>query len=299
VMIERAPQRHETPLITGLPGNAGTLFGHVPFGYDHNLSGHELFSFDTLTELARDYDRDYFLSGGAPTPGTRFYSVTMHGDTPYDAIGRLDAGNQRILLKRPENYDPRYRDLMHALFDQSIAIRGGLRKDEHVVRLDSSILISSAATITPFHFDPEISLFFQIEGDKVYHLYEPVVLSEPELENFYWMGIVNIGQVDLHGREARREHVFHLHPGMGMHQPQNSPHWVETGASRSISYVFSFETNVSRAMGRTRAFNHYMRRAGLTPAEPGLHPAADSMKASAMQALIPLRKGVARMLGKG
>jgi hypothetical protein len=267
-------------------------FNRVPFAYEHNLSGLDLFDFDALCALARRYDRDYFVAAGAQTPGTRFYSVKYGVDTPYEALQRLDGGTQRILLKRPENYDPRYRELMQALFAQVLRLRGGLGKDERVVRLDSSILISSAATITPFHFDPEVSFFFQIEGDKVYHLYAPSALSEPELECFYWMGIVNIGQVDLESRDARDEHVFHLRAGKGMHQPQNSPHWVETGSSRSISYVFSFETNLSRALGRTRAFNYYMRRIGFAPAPPHRRPAVDAAKAGAMQAVIPLRRGI-------
>jgi hypothetical protein len=164
--------------------------------------------------------------------------------------------------------------------------------------LDSSILISSAATITPFHFDPEVSFFFQIEGDKVYHLYSSGALSEAELEQFYWMGIVNIGQVDLSGRNPANEHVFRLSPGMGMHQPQNSPHWVETASTRTISYVFSFETNVSRALGRTRAFNYYMRKAGLTPAPPGSRPGVDTIKAAVMKVAIPLRQAAGRIVAR-
>jgi hypothetical protein len=280
---------------SGLPENHRTLFDRVPFGYEHNLSGLALFDFDTLCELARQYGADYMVADGAPQPSTRFYSVPYGMLTPHEALLRLDAGNRRVLLKRPENYDARYRHLMLGLFDQVLQMRGGLAKDERVVRLESSILISSAATITPFHFDPEVSFFFQIEGDKIYHLYAPVALREPELEQFYWMGIVNIGQVELQGRDSKDEHVFHLRAGMGMHQPQNSPHWVETGSQRSISYVFSFETNRSRALGRTRAFNYYMRKAGLNPSAPGSRPGLDGVKSRVMETVIPLRKAVGRV----
>ena len=178
---------------TEVPKNAAALFNRTPYGFDHTLSNLDLFEFDALCALARKYDHDFFVAGGASSPGEDFYSVRSGMHTPFDALQRLDLERQRVLLKRPEQYDVRYRDLMHALFEQIVQLRGGLC-GERVVRLASSILISSAATTTPFHFDPEMTFFFQIEGEKSYHLYPPMVLSEPELEDFYWMGIVKSGR---------------------------------------------------------------------------------------------------------
>jgi hypothetical protein len=154
-------------------------FDRLPFGYEHDLSGLDLLGFASVRALAEKYDREYFVASGAPTPATKFYSVSQGAYSPLEALDRLDTVNQRVLLKRPEIYDDRFADLLQALFKQVVALRGGLR-GERVVRLASSILVSSAAAITPFHFDPEISFFFQIEGEKIYHLYDPLVLTEPE-----------------------------------------------------------------------------------------------------------------------
>lgn len=272
-------------------------FDRRPFEYEHNLSGLDLFSYDSLRSLTARYDRDFFVSASAPTPGTHFYSVPYGDHSPLEAYDRLDSVNLRILLKRPEQYDARFRDLLLTLFKQVVDIRSSLR-GERIVRLASSILISSASAITPFHFDPEISFFFQIQGEKVYHLYSPAVLTEPEMERFYNMGIVNIGQVPLDGRDPRCEHVFELAEGKGMHQPQNCPHWVETRVSRSVSYVFSFETDAMRAIGRTRAFNHYMRQIGLRPAGLGMHPLCDAGKSRTMQVVVPLRAGIGNAVRK-
>jgi hypothetical protein len=287
------------PRLLDVPADAREKFARVPFGFGHNLTGLALFDFDQLCDLARAYERDFFVAEGAQSAGTPFYSVGYGKRTPYEALQRLDSEQHRILLKRPEQYQPRYGALMHELFAQVLQLRGGLAPGERVVRLDSSILISSAATITPFHFDPEVSFFFQIEGDKVYHLYAPSALREAELERFYWMGIVNIGQVGLAGRDPSDEHVFALRGGMGMHQPQNSPHWVQTLASKTISYVFSYETNYSRELGRTRAFNYYQRKAGLEPSPPGTRPALDRAKARFMEAAIPLRRTIGTMVHRG
>jgi hypothetical protein len=285
------------PYFTDVPENAASLFDRTPYGFGHTLSGLDLFDFEMLCALARKYDHDYYVAGGATTPAERFYSVRSVTHSPHDALEHLDDQPQRILLKRPEQYDARYGDLMKELFEQIARQHGGLR-GERLVRLDSSILLTSAATTTPFHFDPEMTYFFQIEGAKSYHLYPPAALSESELENFYWMGIVNIGQVDLERRDRSREFVFELTAGKGMHQPQNSPHWVQTQGSRSISYAISFETDASRELGRTRAFNYYQRKLGMRPALPGAHPSRDAAKAMAMQAAIPIRKNIASVVGK-
>ncbi len=156
--------------------------------------------------------------------------------------------------------------------------------------------MSSAAAITPFHFDPEVNFFAQIEGEKIYHVYAPDVVPEPELEHFYVRNLINIGEVRLNERDRSAEHVFPLVPGRGLHQPQNSPHWVETKAARSISYSMVFETPSTRAHCRTRSFNYYLRRAGMRPAPVGRRPVLDDAKARAMTALLPIRRGVGSTL---
>ncbi len=267
-------------------------FDREPFGFHHSLSELELFDFRALQSLAGKCNAgDYFVAAGAPTPGTVFYSVPHGQCTPVEALDRLDTGAYRVLLKRPENYDAQFRELLTTLFKQVVDLRGGLG-GEKVVRLEGGILISSAATTTPFHFDPEIGFFSQIEGEKIYHVYSPTSVSEAELERFYVRGSVNIGQVDLQGRDTGREHIFHLGPGKGLHQPQNAPHWVETAGTRSISYTFVFETDRTRAVGRVRAFNYLERKLGLKPAQPGTRPGLEGVKAGTMNVVIPAAKRI-------
>jgi hypothetical protein len=273
-------------------------FDREPFAFTHNLHALDAFGFDSLTALAKKFaghPRDFFVSASAPAADSDFFSVP-HGHHPLEeAMARLDSGRVRVLLKRPEDHDPRFRAILDQLYAQVLDLRGGMR-GERLVRLESALFITSASATTPFHFDPEIAFFSQIEGEKVYHMYSPAVLGEPELEKFYLQGMVSIGQVPLEGRDPRHEHVFALRPGLGMHQPQNSPHWVETRAQRSISYSFVFETDATRAAGRTRAFNHYLRKVGLEPQHPGAHPAVDAFKAGSMRALIPIRRRAGRLL---
>jgi hypothetical protein len=117
-----------------------------------------------------------------------------------------------------------------------------------------------------------VAFFTQIDGDKEYHAYPPTQVSEPELEEFYSRGRVSIGQLDMATLDTSQEYLYKLKAGHGFHQPQNSPHWVQTRGTRSISYSMVFETTADKALGLTRAFNHFERKLGMKPAVPGAKP---------------------------
>ncbi len=273
-------------------------YNRAPFGLRHDLHELDLFSMSSLSYLSglyQDHIDDYFVAGSAPMPGSAFYSVPHNTQDPCKVLAALDQVPSRLLLKRPETYDTRFRSLLDRLFAQIVELQPGLAR-ERIVRLESAVLITSAATTTPFHFDPEIAFFSQIAGDKTYHVYAPEALSEAELEDFYVRDVVNIGQVDLARRNPASEHVFSLRPGLGLHQPQNAPHWVETGHSRSISYSFVFETEASRAVGRTRSFNHALRRLGIRPSSPGAFPRRDALKAGTLALVRPVRRKLGRLV---
>jgi hypothetical protein len=181
---------------------------------------------------------------------SRFYSAPAVKLSPGQAFEHIGAGSYRILLKRLEQHDADFLALLDELFAKVNALRPELRHDK-VIRLESFLFISSASTITPFHFDPEINLFFQIAGDKEYHMYGPAALSEAPLERHYLRGSIDIGHADLRDCADKDEFLFSLRPGLGMHQPMNCPHWVQTQNGLSISYSFSIETKRTRAMART------------------------------------------------
>lgn len=274
-------------------------FNLVPQALEHGLHQHPAFALDKVRELVDGWpDRDFFVACGAPEAGTAFYATPRAPLTPAAAFEAIDRGSHRILLKRLEQHDPGFRELLRLLLDEVLALRPELRR-EKILRLESFLFISSASTITPFHFDPEIGFFFQVFGNKSYHIYSPDVLSEHELEKYYLRGEIDIGQVDLESRKACREFLFDLVPGRGMQQPANAPHWVETSGTLSISYSFALETERTRAMGRTRAFNGLCRRFSMAPTPPGRQPAVDLAKANCMRLVRPLISGsraVAQMI---
>lgn len=271
----------------------------TPFPFTHNLHTLEMMSFDSLCELAARYDTqpgEYNLAGSAPSPDVfASPSAKRRGLTPSAAIELLDEMPLRLLLKRPENRDERFRKLLDLLLRQIQELPGGAHSQK-VVRKQGSILISSAAAITPLHFDPEINFFCQIDGDKIYHAYSPDDVAETELESFYVRDQVSTCRLDMGKRNPGKEHIFDLVAGVGFHQPQNSPHWVQTCETRSISYSFVFETEDSRARCRARAFNFYERKIGLKPSQPGQFPHRDALKARTLVPELLARKVSRRIL---
>jgi len=270
------------------PGPYETFYNKTPFGFTHNLHQLDIFQFDAILDLLERYNgasNDYYVAGSAAAAGSAFFDAPHIKLTPKEAVKQLDVRPTRILLKRLENHDNRFRALADLLVQQIRKIPGGLG-EQPILRMQSSLFITSAASTTPLHFDPEVGFFTQIEGGKTYHVYSPDDVSEQDLESFYVRGKVSIGQLDLAQRDPGKEKVFNLTAGCGFHQPQNAPHWVETCGSRSISYSLVYETSADRALGRTRAFNYYERKLGLNPSAPGENSHLDDVKA---EAIIPDR----------
>jgi hypothetical protein len=267
-------------------------FDREPLGFTHHLDELDLFASDSLRDLAQRYTGhaiDYFVSASAPVAQSEFGAVPHDLCSPCEAMSRLQSESIRLLLKRPENYHRGFRFLLDEVFAEVTALRGGMR-GERLLRLESAVFVSSADSITPVHFDPEIAFFFQIEGDKSYHIYPPRVMAEADLERFYLRGEISIGHVELDVCDPALEQIYRLRPGAGLHQPQNSPHWVQTHKSRTVSYSCVFETNVSRRRGQARACNYYLRKIGVEPAIPGCRADADALKGAAMRVLLPIRR---------
>jgi hypothetical protein len=265
-------------------------------GFSHNLMFLDIFQFDYLLHLAdiyHDHPDDYFITSGAPSASTEFYSTKRPRYCPREALEHLSTEQIRVLLKRPENHDQNFARLFQSIHAKLLQLENGPPVDT-IARSETGIFITSAAAITPFHFDPEFGFFSQIEGNKQYHVFSPQAVTRPELERFFVRGVVDIGRLDLESRDPRHEHVFELSPGMGLYQPHNAPHWVETTGTRSISYSFVFQTRAAMATSRVHAFNHYARKMGFVPAEPGLNPGSDMVKASLMRVVTPMRRAVSR-----
>lgn len=112
---------HNAPLMHLDSRMLATAFDRHPLGFQHDLHKLEQFESDMLEALAQCYEGkqgDYFVAASAPTPGTAFYKVPTLVNTPKAALASLHEVPARVLLKRPENHDPRFRVLLDTLFNQ-------------------------------------------------------------------------------------------------------------------------------------------------------------------------------------
>jgi hypothetical protein len=74
------------------PETLRNSFDQEPFGFDHSLSGLDLFKFEELYALAEKYighSEDYDVACGAPRPDTVFFSVPR----AHEAMQHLETGS--------------------------------------------------------------------------------------------------------------------------------------------------------------------------------------------------------------
>ena len=100
------------------------------------------------------------------------------------------------------------------------------------------------------------------------------MLSDDELEQFW--AVDNLAPTYKPEYESRAM-VYRLRPGIGVHSPVNTPHWLQNRNNVSVSLNINFQFHDHVWANLFRA-NYYLRRAGLSPATPGKHAAADRIK---------------------
>ena len=103
-------------------------FNIEPLAISHNLSDLDIFSVEYLGVLAEKYlanPADAFVASSAPSANADFNSVPHGQHAAHVAMTLLDVAPYRVLLKRPEKYDPAFRELIDALFQSISDAKGG------------------------------------------------------------------------------------------------------------------------------------------------------------------------------
>ncbi len=259
-----------------------------PFAFRHDLGDHALFELDRLARLGDSMDPgDFFVSVPARGVDAEFYGEEQaRPDVRVSQVlGEIENGRYKVLLKRPENYDEAYRVLLDELLAQMFEATGTRARD--VLRAESGVFITGCRAITPYHFDPELAFFMQIKGPKEYHVFSPQATTDAERELYYQRDYTDVGRVTMRTASKPYELEVQLEPGIGLHQPSEGPHWVRTIDSVSVSYAVGIETRQTRSTGRTHAYNHFARKAGLSPIPYGDNPRVDRFKSAAMRVGFP------------
>ena len=83
-------------------------------GLNHNLQHLDMFSLESLASLVQNMrGGDYFISFGAKEKNSPFYERSVdQAVTPTQVVESIYDGAHKILIKRPENYCARFRELL-------------------------------------------------------------------------------------------------------------------------------------------------------------------------------------------
>lgn len=184
-----------------------------------------------------------------------------------DAAAAIAAGGADktwIMLRYIEQL-PDYHALIHRLLhDLAPAIGAG---SGAVRDVKGFVFISAPGTHTPFHFDAEYNILFQIAGDKIFATYPPAppFLALGQREAYHRSGENMLGwQPDF--ASVGQQHQ--LVPGDALFVPHAAPHWVHAGDAPTVSLSVTWQSRASQAGADALALNPLLRRWGLRAYDP-------------------------------
>ena len=263
------------PLIELDRAQARARFHRAPFAMKHGLAGHDLFTLPRLVALAQSMPRDRIeYNSGKLEPGVRPENVPGIAMPAEDVIRRIENANAWLVIKGVE-LNPAYRALLRAFLTEVSNAAGP--DTEPFEDLQGFIFISSAGSVTPFHFDAEENILVQIRGDKYVHIFDNSdrsLVPEGSLE----LSPSKHRNQPYHVQFERRAEVFSLIPGDAVHIPYLWPHWVHTGDRWCVSMAMTWKTPAVRRLNKIRLMNGTLRRYGLPQPAPGLSQLRDAAK---------------------
>ena len=259
-------------------------YPETPVKLTHNLVDHPLLTLPALVELAVALpSTSVEYNVGALPIGIDPQDVPSPRLSVAETIHSIEQSGSWMAIKLIEQ-DPRYRALLEsALAELEPVVRP---KTGEMLTLQGFIFVSSPGAVTPFHFDPEHNILLQIRGEKVMTVFSAVdeTIVSPQAHEKFHLGQHhrNLGWNDDF---AERGTAFTLAPGDAVHVPVKAPHWVKNGPQVSISLSITWRSTWSYAEADARAFNHLLRKLGVTPASPRRLPRHNRAKSVAYRAL--------------
>ena len=254
-----------------------------PAALRHGLADHPLFALPRLAALADALPERLVERNQGDLPvGVRPEDVPPNGLSPGDTVRSIETNGSWMVLKNVET-DPDYAALLSetlAALAPAVTPATGPMADA-----EGFVFLSSPASVTPFHMDPEHNVLCQLRGTKTMRIYARDGIVPPEADEAFHAG----GHRNL-AYEARFDDAsqgFALGPGDAVHVPHTAPHWVKNGAGVSVSFSVTWRSAASARTGDLHRMNGWLRARGLRPRPPG--GPLDASKLLAFRALRRLR----------
>lgn len=243
----------------------------------HHLAAEGLLGHAALAEAARALPRQHVerrIHNAGDGEAFRLLDDEAH---PAEAIAAGGAASQWIMLRYIEQL-PAYRALLEALLAELAPAIGPATGAVHDIK--GFVFISAPGTHTPFHFDAEYNVLFQIAGDKVFAAYPPAppFLDLARREAYHRAGE---NMLDWRPDYAALGDQHLLAPGDALFVPYAAPHWVHAGVAPSISLSVTWQCRKSRAVADALSLNPLLRRVGLPAYDPAASAAAPWLRAAA------------------
>ena len=257
----------------------GEAYPDSPALLTHNLSGNELFRFDTLAQAAlrmnpEHVDRRLAFSGEGDGGG---FPRAPQDDRLADEVIRTIAETGNWVGLRNLEQLPEYRRLLEEIV-QEIA---GATEPRTGKSLDmvGFLFISPPGTFTPYHFDAEYNILLHISGSKqfaTYPLLPPFI--EQDLQEAYHENGNNV--LPWRDEFAEGGHLYVLEPGEALYVPFSMPHWVRAGTEPCISLSITWQSKWSHRTCNALRLNHALRKRGLATVAPPAWPRSAPLRST-------------------
>ncbi|WP_428407209.1 cupin-like domain-containing protein [Hyphococcus sp.] len=249
-------------------------YPNLPARLRHHLTDHPLLEIDRLVVLARVLPESAveYNSGDLPI-GQDPAKTPMNGLTPEETVRRIAENKSWIVLKNIEQ-DGDYAALLEGCAADVAPSVKAATGEMH--KCEGFIFVSSPASVTPFHMDPEHNILMQMRGTKTFTIFPAkadAIVTDEQHEAFHRAGgHRNLPYKDEYASLAEN---VELSPGDALYVPLKSPHWVKVGPEVSVSLSVTWRSEASDAEAQLRRANGWLRSKGLTPPRPGAAPMRD------------------------
>jgi len=268
-------------------------FDKEPFLITHDLATHPLLQLPRLIQLSKTLPQESVEYNAGDLPVNQDSVQTPRtGLSIEETLRQIEKCRSWLVLKNVEQ-DSQYRQLLDECLNQVQPVIEVICPG--MTARKAFIFVSSPAAVTPYHADFEYNFLLQIRGGKsitVFDGQDRTLFTEVERER-----AVNGAPRNLDYRPEIATHgqAFKLDPGIGVHVPLSSPHWVKVANEVSISFSITFHSRASdKRIGLHRA-NALLRRFGISPNQVGESAKRDALKYIAYRSLRKLRSIGARL----
>lgn len=265
--------------------NNHRLWGFQPLGLDHRLHELPLFSRDSLAQLIESYPRERYnlIATGGHGADRCWQEGDLAGLNGDEVLRSIELGRFWLNLRETDLVDPRYSELLEAMYGEIGEHLGGSRRfpDKSL-----GLLISSPGAEVYYHCDLPNQSLWQIMGRKTVYLYPPAepFMKGEDLEKI----AVFEKEVDIEYQRWFDDYAmrYELAPGQMLNWRLNAPHRVVNHDCLNVSVTTEYWSNEANRRRRVNLMNGLMRYGlGLKPRSRAVEGLGYQCKAALSTAL--------------